>query len=205
MPRRRPSAAKRAIVAARGHPIDEGEILGLRDAGALRPLGELLGIGAVGERLRRMIVEREQRLGIEIEPAEHVVDGVEREGLPTHVQTMIDSEAAALDHQRGHHRPAGIQAAQARLPGRRQAEIRGRHAIGCERAIGFPEGDGVVEGDPRSRHQRTLEGVAMHIDDAGQHDEPRRIEPEPPAAHSTSDDPIALHRHVADFERAVRP
>jgi len=53
----------------------------------------------------------------------------------------------------------------------------GRHPVGDKLAIRFAQSEPHVEHDLRSRHDLTLKGIAVNIDDSRQHQQSGRVDP----------------------------
>ena len=138
-------------------------------AGAAEIGAELAASDVAGD-VVGVLVEGQQVDLAGFDPAHDLLDSVEAEAFEAQMQPGTGAEPGPGRSQRREELPRRLDAAQAGLPGQRHAVIRRGDAIGQQLPIRLKQRRHRREMHPRPRHELALEGVAMKIDDARQHE-----------------------------------
>ena len=117
------------------------------------------------------------------EPLTDLGFGVEIVGLVAQMEAGVGGELRTLPFDRLHQAARIVGAAQARLPRTGRGVKHRGDAVADRLAVAVGERHVDREVDPGARHHLPLEGIAMQIDDARQHQQVARVDRKPrPAA-----------------------
>ena len=116
-----------------------------------------------------MVVERQQVDASAIQPLDDFVFGIEIVGLVAKVETGVRRELRPQHFDRLEQQSGMVAASQTRLPGPRHGMIKRRDTVADGLPVAFCQRDIHREIDTGTGHQLPLEGIAVQIDDARQH------------------------------------
>ncbi len=125
-----------------------------------------------------MVVEGENADAAMRQPVEDFRLGIEIEGLVAQMEARVRAQFRLQPLDRSQQRAGVVSAAQARLPGPSDAVEGGGDAARQQGAVGVAQRQVDVEGHFGPRHDVPLEGVAMAIDEARQHEQAGGVQPE---------------------------
>ncbi len=122
--------------------------------------------------------------------------GIEIVGLVPQMEAGVGGELRTLPLDRLHQAARVVRAAQARLPGAGRGVKHRGDAVADRLAIAVGQCHVDRKVDAGAGHHLPLEGIAMKIDDAGQHQQVARVDRQPcPAARSVDRaDVLSGHR-----------
>ncbi|MGY4329216.1 hypothetical protein ACVWWG_003633 [Bradyrhizobium sp. LB7.2] len=183
--RGKPRHGSRDLAGARKHVSHQPVEFLARQAGTLYHAVALARLGHVPDRAVHVVVEGEQVDATFGEPLAHLLLGIEIVGLVAQVKAGVGRELRALPFDRRHQAASIVGAAQARLPRTGRGVKHRGDAVADRLAVTVGERHIDREVDTGTRHHLPLEGIAMQIDDAGQHQQVARVDRKPrPAARS---------------------
>ncbi|MDT4842224.1 hypothetical protein FQZ97_761150 [compost metagenome] len=163
---------RRHLAGARCHTVGQlPQCIGTQ-AGALQHRHGLQRLVQLFHDVGRVVVEGQQRHPALRQPAQGVGLAVEVEGLLAQMQARVAGQMRLRRLQRLHQRHQAVAAAQAGLPRMGHAMEGGGNAVGHELPVGVGQGHAHVEVHAGTGHELALEGVAMQIDHARQHQTP---------------------------------
>jgi hypothetical protein len=169
------AAAARRPIEPTLHPVHHRDELVARQSGAGDHRRELLCAASGGD--RHMIVEGDRVDAARLEPFEHRGLGVEIVGLVPQVKPGVSGEPRPQLLECPQDGVRILRPAQARLPRPGDAVKHRGDAVGDRLPVAVAERDVERKTDARPRHHLPLEGVAVNVDDPGQDQQPRRVDP----------------------------
>ncbi|MNY15315.1 hypothetical protein D3C86_1485200 [compost metagenome] len=161
------------VAAGRAQARTEGLGVAL---GALGVLGQLAVVGHLARHHRQVIVDGEQADAAIGHPGQRGLHAGEVIGLEAQVHLVGDPQHRLQVRQGIEHTQRVGFATQAAFPGQRHAVEFGRDAVRQQLAVHVEQRARVRKAHAGARHHGALEGIAMDVDDAGQHQQIARID-----------------------------
>jgi len=163
-----PPHRRRNLARPPGHLIEQSAKRVRREAGALGIRPQATGLGGLFQNHRNMVVEGQQVDAAVTQPAGDLLDSIEVIDLVAQVNQGVANQppphpVKTLQEIMGRRPPA-----QTGLPRPRQAVKGRRDAIGDHLTVGFQQRHIQRKGHAGTRHDLSLKGIPVQVDDAGQ-------------------------------------
>ena len=124
-----------------------------------------------------MVIEGDEAHAAVADPLLGGLDAADVVGLEAQMHVVARAHEVPHAFERGEHALGVGLAAQAAFPRQRDAVEFGGDAVGQQLAVDVEQRAVVGEGDAGARHDGALEGIAVQVDDAGQHQQVAGVEP----------------------------